>query len=158
MESALDMSMPWWHFVWRGVAAYLAVLVLLRLAGRRSFGDMSPFDIIVLIIVGGVLRTAILGSDASFVGPMIAVASIIGANRLIGWLSAHWPAFNRFVEGYPAVLARDGKRDRKALRKYGVSDSEFNRELHAHGLEDEREVAIARLEPNGKITLIRHRV
>jgi len=155
MQGAFDLALPWWAFVWRGVAVYLAVLIFLRLAGKRSFGDMSPFDIVVLIVVGGALRTAIVGKDASFIGPLIAVASIILTNKIIGWLTARWRIFDRAVQGRPAVLAINGMRDSRALNRYDISDSEFDRELRAHGLENEGDIVIARLESNGKITFIR---
>jgi uncharacterized membrane protein YcaP (DUF421 family) len=152
-----DLSMPWWEFALRGVTVYLAVLIMLRLTGKRSFGDLSAFDIVVLMVVGGSLRTAIIGKDASLVGPLIAVAAILLVDKGMGWLSARWPAFNRWVEGMPSILARNGRRDPHALRRHDVADSEFDRELHVAGLEDESSVLLARLEPNGKITLIRQK-
>lgn len=150
-----DLVMPWWEFALRGVVVYFAVLLMLRLTGKRSFGDLSTFDIVVLMVVGGSLRTAIIGKDASLLGPLIAVAAILSADKLIGWISARWHRFNRFVEGEPAILARDGKRDRAALLRHNIPDAEFDRELHRAGLEDESSVKLARLEPNGEITLIR---
>jgi uncharacterized membrane protein YcaP (DUF421 family) len=152
-----DLSMPWWEFALRGVTVYLVVLVMLRLTGKRSFGDLSAFDIVVLMVVGGSLRTAIIGKDASWLGPLIAVAAILMTNKAIGWLSARFPKFNRWVEGKPSILARDGLRDPRALRRHDVADAEFDRELHAAGLQDESNVVLAQLEPNGKITLIREK-
>ncbi|MDO1530248.1 hypothetical protein QMK61_15530 [Fulvimonas sp. R45] len=155
MRELFDLALPWWMFALRGVVVYLAVLAMLRLSGKRSFGDLSPFNIVVLIVVGGSLRTAIVGKDASLIGPLIAVAAILLVNKAFGWLGARWLAFNRLVGGSPAVLARRGRRDPAALRRHDIGDPEFERELHAAGLEDESTVLLARLEPNGKITLIR---
>lgn len=156
MKDLFDMSMPWWAFVLRGVAVYAIVMLLLRLSGKRSFGNMAAFDIVVLMIVGSLLRTAVIGKDHSLIGPLIAVASILAVNRLVAWISARWRGFDRLIEGHPTVLARDGRRDPQALRRSDVADAEFDRALHEHGLEDESSVSLARLEPNGKITLIRH--
>jgi uncharacterized membrane protein YcaP (DUF421 family) len=61
MHEMLRLSMPWWMFVLRGSMAYVGLLVLVRLSGKHSLGQMSPFDILMLIMVGSVLRTAILG-------------------------------------------------------------------------------------------------
>jgi uncharacterized membrane protein YcaP (DUF421 family) len=155
MKGLFDLAMPWWAFTLRGLVVYLVVLLLLRLSGKRAFGDLSAFDIVVLMVVGGLLRTAIIGDDHSLLGPLIAVASILALNKLIGWISARWHGFNRWIEGRPTVLARDGRRDPQALRRCDVSSTEFERALHTHGLEDESSVVLARLEPNGKITLIR---
>lgn len=155
MKGLFDLAMPWWAFTLRGVVVYLIVLLLLRLSGKRAFGDMAAFDIVVLMVVGGSLRTAIIGKDASLIGPLIAVASILAMDKAIGWLSARSIVFNRWVEGVPAILARDGRRDHAALLRHDVANTEFDRALHVHGMEDESGVLLARLEPNGKITLIR---
>lgn len=155
MHDAMQLSMPWWVFAVRGALVYIGLLTLLRLTGKRGLGDMSAFDIVVLVLVGGVLRTAILGDDHSFLAPVIGTVSIVATQKTIGWVSARSPHFNRLVEGWPTVLVRDGRRDPMALRKHDISDSELNRALHAAGLEDESTIAIARLEPNGKITMIR---
>jgi uncharacterized membrane protein YcaP (DUF421 family) len=152
-----DLSMPWWEFALRGMAVYLVVLVMLRLTGKRAFGNLSAFDIVVLMVVGGSLRTAIIGKDASLIGPLIAVAAILLVDKSMGWLGARWPAFDRLVEGRSSILAREGVRDSHALRRHNVSDAEFDRELHIAGLEDESSVVLARLEPNGKVSLIRRK-
>jgi uncharacterized membrane protein YcaP (DUF421 family) len=155
--NALTLSMPWWSFVLRGVITYLGLLVLMRLAGKRSFGEMSAFDVIVLALVGGTLRTAIIGDDTSFLGAFIGVASILAADKALGFLCARSPWLDRLVEGMPTILARQGQRDRQALLSVNMPDADFDRALHAAGLEDETTVLLARLEPNGKITLIRRK-
>jgi uncharacterized membrane protein YcaP (DUF421 family) len=143
-------------FVLRGAATYAGLLVLMRLAGKRSFGEMSAFDVIVLVLVGGTLRTAIIGEDKGFIGPFIGVASILAMDKGVGFLCARYASLNRLVEGLPSILARDGHREPSALRAQNVPDAAFDRALHGEGLEDESTVVLARLEPNGKITLVRH--
>lgn len=155
MSSVVGLSMPWWSFVFRGTATYVGLLILMRLAGKRSFGEMSAFDVIVLVLVGGTLRTAIIGDDKGFLGPFIGVASILAMDKGLGFLCARFPTVNRLIEGVPAILARDGRRDALALRAQNVPGAAFDRALHAEGLEDESTVVRARLEPNGKITLVR---
>ena len=81
-----DLAMPWWEFVLRAGVSYIALLVLLRMASRRSFGKIAPFDIIVLIIVGGLLRPAITGNDHSLLGPFISVVTILVLDKVIGVL------------------------------------------------------------------------
>jgi uncharacterized membrane protein YcaP (DUF421 family) len=83
MRDLIALSMPWWQFAVRGGLAYIGLLILMRLAGRRLFGEMSPFDIVVLIIVGGTMRTAIVAHDTSLLGPLIAVATILIIHRAL---------------------------------------------------------------------------
>ena len=155
MNEWFALTEPWWHFAVRGVLTYLGLLVLMRLAGKRSFGEMSAFDVLVLVLVGGTLRTAIIGDDHTYLGAFIGVAAILLTNVVLAWLCARHPRFNRLVEGLPAILVRNGRRDADELRRQAIPEAAFNRALHAAGMEHEGSVVIARLEPNGKITFVR---
>ena len=154
MDTLLNLSMPWWHFVVRGTLTYLTLLLLLRVASKRSFRELSPFDVIVLILVGGALRTALVGHDESLLGPAIAVATIIALDRLITWLCAFSPRIDRWIEGEAVALARNGKTLHHELRRQGISEESFARELRSHGYVSVECVGVARLEPNGKITVL----
>jgi len=153
--NTFELALPWWEFIWRGIGAYLAALVMMRIVGKRSFGDMSTFDIIVLVLVGGTLRNTIVGPDSSFPGGLIAVASILAADRALAWACTRSPWLNRFVEGRPTVLVHDGEIVPGSLESVSLPKAAFRRALHAAGMEDARNISIARLEPNGRITLIR---
>lgn len=155
--STFALSEPWWHYAVRGALTYVGLLVLLRLCGKRAFGEMSAFDVIVLVLVGGALRSAITGDDKSLSAPFIGVAAILAMDKIVGWTCSRWPSLNRWVEGYPAILVRDGRRDRRVMRRQNVPDAALDRALHRHSMETEEDVAIGRLEPNGEMTFIRKR-
>lgn len=158
MNDVLELSMPWWSFAIRGCVTYLGLVVLMRLAGKRSFGEMSAFDVVVIALAGGTLRTAIIGDDHSMFGPFIGVAAILATDKAIGFVSARSPAFNRLMEGFPTILVRNGKRDPTALRSQSIPDAALDRALHGAGMETEEGVETGRLEPNGKITLVRRKM
>lgn len=155
MNTLLELSMPWWQFAVRGIVVYIILLGMMRLAGKRSFGEMSAFDVIVLTLVGGTLRTSIIGPDTSFLGALISVAGILAMDRGLAWICARNAFINRLVEGWPTILARNGQRVPEALRQCNLPAAVFDRALHTAGLESEATVITARLEPNGKITFIR---
>lgn len=155
MHTAFELAMPWWYFVWRGMGAYLAVLAMMRVVGKRSFGDMSTFDVIVLVLVGGTLRTSIVGPDTSFIGGLIAVASILATDRVLAWACTRSAYLNRLIEGRPTILVHDGELVPGSLERANLPRAAFRRALHSAGLEDTESISIARLEPNGRITLIR---
>ena len=157
MNSVLELSMPWWSFALRGAVTYLGLVILMRLAGKRSFGEMSAFDVVVIALAGGTLRTAIIGDDHGMLGPFIGVAAILATDKAIGFVSARSPGFNRLMEGFPTVLIRDGKRDPDALKDQNLPGAALDRALHGAGIEADADVEIGRLEPNGKITLVRRR-
>jgi len=153
--STFELALPWWELVWRGIGAYLAALIMMRIVGKRSFGDMSTFDIIVLVLVGGTLRNSILGPDMSFPGGLIAVASILAADRILAWACTRSPWLNRLVEGHPTVLVHEGDIVPGSLESVSLPMAAFRRALHSAGMEDTRGIRTARLEPNGRITFIR---
>ncbi|GAB2560952.1 DUF421 domain-containing protein [Dyella jejuensis] len=155
MSHPFVLAMPWWHFVLRGIGAYIAILFMMRIVGKRSFGDLSTFDLIVLVLVGGTLRNSIVGPDTSFPGGIIAVASILAADRALAWICTRSTWINRVVEGRPTVLVHDGEVVPGALERVSMPAAAFRRALHAAGLEDVATISIARLEPNGRITVIK---
>ncbi|QWT20749.1 DUF421 domain-containing protein [Bacillus sp. NP157] len=157
MNDVFELSMPWYAYALRGVATYIGLLVLMRLAGKRAFGEMTAFDVIVLVLVGGALRTAIIGDDKGVLGPFIGVAAILATDKVVAWLCTRWAWLNRMTEGYPAILVRDGKRQKEVMKRQNVPDAALDRALHGAGLESDHEVVTARLEPNGKITLVQRK-
>ena len=155
MNELFELSMPWWQFAVRGAISYLGLLVLLRMTGKRAFGEMSPFDIVVLILVGGALRSAIAGNDTSLLGPFIAIAAILALDKLLGQLATWSRTFNRILEGTPRLLAKSGQLVPGSLERSGIAPEAFERELRAHELRSVGEIDEARLEPNGRISVLK---
>jgi uncharacterized membrane protein YcaP (DUF421 family) len=151
----MDLSAPWWVYALRGMGVYLGLLILLRLLGKRSFGEMTTFDIVVLMLVGGTLRTAIIGDDNAPLAPVIGVLAIFLLDKALAWIAARWPAFDRLVEGKDSLLAREGRLIEGALRRHDVSEAAFGRMLREQGLRDVGDVAEVRLEANGKISVLK---
>lgn len=155
MDHIFELTAPWWTYLARGSFTYLGLLLVMRLAGKRSFGEMSALDVVVIALAGGTLRTAIIGDDQGMLGPFLGVAAMLATDKAIASLSTRSPGFNRLVEGFPALLIKDGKRDPVALRRHDIPDAALDRALRAAGLERDIEVETGRLEPNGRITLVR---
>ncbi|MCX7513186.1 DUF421 domain-containing protein [Frateuria sp. STR12] len=151
----MDISSPWWVYALRVAGVYLGLLVLLRLLGKRSFGEMTTFDIVVLMLVGGTLRTAIIGDDKTPLAAIIGVLAIFLLDKGIAWACARWPRLDRLVEGHASLLVRDGRVIDGALRKHDMSEEAFRRVLREKGLREVGDVAEVRLEANGKISVLR---
>lgn len=155
MASLFPQSMAWWEFVLRGIGCYLGLLILLRLSGKRTFGEMSPFDIVVLILVGGALRSAMVGKDDSFFGAFIAVASIVAIDKLFAVFATRSPLFNRLFEGRASLLAKRGELVPGALQRHSIPAAAFERELRMHEVRTLEDVDDAYLEANGKFTVLK---
>jgi uncharacterized membrane protein YcaP (DUF421 family) len=150
-----ELAMPWWEFVLRAAVSYVGLLILLRLASRRSFGQLAPFDVIVLIMIGGLLRPAVTGNDHSLLGPFISIVTILVLDKLIGRLAASFPIIDKLLERPSVLLAEHGCRLSGALEQHGVSPRAFERELRQHGVRDVAETEEVRLEGNGHVTVFR---
>jgi len=155
MNDLFELSMPWWEFVLRGAVCYLGLLLLLRMTGKRSFGEMSPFDIVVLILVGGALRSAMVGKDVSLIGPFISVATILAVDKLLCFTSVHSRAFDHLLEGRHVLLAKNGRLVSGALQRQTIPQSAFERELRSHQVRSVEDVDEAILESNGRITVFK---
>ena len=157
MEGWADLAMPWWQMAARAAISYIGLLVLMRISGKHAFAELSPFEILVLIIVAGTLRTAIVGDDHSLLGPFIAITTIIALDKLLAVLCARSAAFERLVAGRAVVLARNGRVDYRALEQNAISPEEFERAMREHSIASASAIRVAVLEPDGKISFLTRR-
>lgn len=154
MNDLLQLSAPWWHFVLRALAIYLMVMLLVRISGKRAVGQFTPFDLVLLILIGNAVQNGLNGGDNSLTGAAILAVCLIGLNYLAAWLSARHPAARRLIEGVPTVLARDGHVFHDVLRRELVSKADFNEAMRQAGCRDLADVRLATLETNGHISLL----
>lgn len=153
MHELFDLSAPWWHFVLRGVVIYVLVTVLMRISGKRAVGQFTPFDLILLILIGNAVQNGINGGDNSLTGAFIMATTLIALNYVVAWGSARSMGFRHLVEGKATLLARDGRVFRDVLRQQLVSESDFKKAMRQSGCEQESNIKLAILETNGHITI-----
>lgn len=157
MNELFHLSAPWWHFVLRASVIYALVMVLVRVSGKRAVGQFTPFDLILLILIGNAVQNGINGGDNSLTGAAIMAVTLIALNYLVAWLTSRNRRVERLVEGEPVVLARDGKVFEHVLRRELVSSEDFAEALRSNQIEDIGEVHLALLETNGHITVLARR-
>lgn len=157
MDEMLQLGMPWWEFVLRAVAVYLVVLCMTRLSGKRAVGQSTPFDMLVIVLLGTAVQNSLIGSDTSLSGGLILAATLLAMNWLVGYLSARHRRFDRAVQGTPAILARDGQIYWNELKKRNVSYQDFEVAKRTADCREDRNIEIAILETSGKITILKQR-
>ncbi|MFC3057729.1 DUF421 domain-containing protein [Paenirhodobacter populi] len=153
MSDLWSLSDPWWHFVIRGIVMYALVTVLMRASGKRAMGQFTPFDMILLILIGNAVQNGINGGDNSLTGAVIMAVTLFVQNWLVAWGSSRWRKFRWVFEGKPTLLAEHGKIDYRMLRRQLVSEDDFLDAMRAAGCDKVSRVKYARLEPNGHITI-----
>ena len=154
METLFTMSAPWWTFVLRAAVVYAMVLVLIRLSGKRSVGQFTPFDLIMLILIGNAVQNGINGGDNSLTGAAIMATTLIALNYGVAYVTSRSRHAEKFIEGVPVVLARDGRLFEGVLRRELVSRDDFREALRMNNVEDVSEVELALLETNGSISVV----
>ena len=154
MASLFELAMPWWEFVLRAAIVYVALLVVVRLSGKRAVGQFTPFDMILLILLGTAVQNSLIGEDVSLLGGLILAATLIGLNHAVGLIAARSRKFDALVEGEPVLLIRDGVLDRARLRKEGVSELDLEEALRRDDFTSVADVRMGWLENDGHITLV----
>jgi uncharacterized membrane protein YcaP (DUF421 family) len=143
-----------WEIVGRTALVYGALLLGLRLAGKREVGQMTAFDMAVILLVANAVQNAMVGPDTSLTGGLIAAGVLIGANFLLAALRERIGWFRRAVEGLPTLLISDGVVLRPQLRREHLDEGEVMMALREHGLDDPSQVRTAVLETDGTISVI----
>ncbi len=152
-----ELSLPWWEFIARAATIYIALLAFVRLSGKRSVGEFTPFDFVVLILLSESAQGALTGGDESIPGAILLVATLVGLNYLVGALSARFQSVDKLVEGEPVVLVRHGRILHGALKRENVPMSDLEESFRMNGLIDASTVELAMLETNGEITVVQRK-
>jgi uncharacterized membrane protein YcaP (DUF421 family) len=148
------MSVPWYEILLRTFVVYLTVLVLLRVAGKRELGQMTPFDLVVILVIANAVQNAMTGGDNSLVGGILAASTLTITNIAVGRWGSRLPLFRRVVASQPRLLLNDGKPIKRALDEERVDIEELEMAAREHGIADLSGVAAAVLEEDGSISII----
>jgi uncharacterized membrane protein YcaP (DUF421 family) len=135
---------------------YLVVLIGVRLSGKREVGQMTPFDLTLLLLLSNSVQNAMTGPDTSLIGGVVAASTLLVLNYLVGSLSGTNRGFRRVVEGEPSLLVHDGKPVVSHMAKEHVSMDELQRALREHGIAECKDVALAVLEVDGSISCLKY--
>lgn len=157
VRSLFALGMPWWEFVLRAVAVYVVVLVMVRLSGKRTVGQFTPFDLLVVVLLGTAVQNSLIGEDTSLLGGLILAATLLGLNWGVGKLSSRSRRFDEVVEGKPVILVRHGHLFRDELARQSLSEHDFAIARRSAGYATLGEIALAVLESSGEITFIRRK-
>jgi uncharacterized membrane protein YcaP (DUF421 family) len=145
---ALQMGM-------RSLAGFVIALVLVRISGRRSFGQRSAFDYVVAILLGATLSRAVVGASP-FVATVVASTVIVVLHRLLAWACMYSRSLERFIVGVEREVFRDGQFNRGEMARALVTTTDIQESVRqALGSRVMSDVAAAILERNGEISVIR---
>jgi uncharacterized membrane protein YcaP (DUF421 family) len=137
----------------RAVVIYVALLLALRLFGKREVGQFTLYDLVFILLVANALQPAITGPDTSVVGGIVLIVALVGVNYLVGKLD-NMPRFHQLFTPAPAVIVKDGKYLTNVMNREGVDQKEVEMSMREHGITDMKEVQLAVLEADGTISIV----
>lgn len=143
------------EIVVRVVIVYAVILIGLRLSGKREFGQMTPFDLVLLLLISNAVQNAMVGSDTSLIGGIIAAGTLIGVNMIVTRLAWRSKKIQHLVEGSPTLLISNGRVLPENLEKEKITKEILEEALREHGVANVADVACAVLEIDGAISVIR---
>lgn len=140
-----------------GFAAYVGLVLMLRVSGKRTLSKMNAFDLIVTVAIGSTLATVLLSKDVSLVQGFAALALLICMQFVVTWLAVRVGWIRNLVTSEPMLLAYDGKFLHDALKRARVTLAEFMAAVRAAGLGQLSEVGAVVLETEGSCSVIKRK-
>jgi uncharacterized membrane protein YcaP (DUF421 family) len=150
----LDLSVPWWEFIVRAFVVYLVLLALVRLSGKRTVGQFTPFDLVVVLLLSESVSGSINAQDESLPGGLIAAATLVLLNFAIAFASSRGQRIDVAVEGSPVLVGRDGVIYKDVLKRERVAISDLEKALRESDC-DVDEMRMAILEADGSINIMK---
>jgi uncharacterized membrane protein YcaP (DUF421 family) len=141
--------------VLRAAAVYIFLLVLFRIAGKRTLSDVTTFDLVLLLIISEATQQALLGEDFSLTNAFLVILTLIGIDIALSLGVQRWPGLSKWMEGVPLVIVEHGRPLQERLKRVRVSEDEIlTAARERQGLARMDQIEYAVLERSGGISII----
>jgi uncharacterized membrane protein YcaP (DUF421 family) len=149
-----SLGTEWWQIIVRASVVYIVVLLALRLTGRRTLGQRNAIDLVLILIVANAVQNAMIGSDTSLTGGLIAAATLFALDTALDRIFGRSDRLSRLFSGSPVVLVNRGMMIESNLRKEHISLDELEEALREHGIDDIGQVKLGILEMDGSLSIV----
>ena len=151
-----ELQTPWWELMARAAIVYLALLVMVRVSGKRTVGQFTPFDLLVMVLLSEGVSNGLQGSENSVTGAMLIALTLMALNWGVAFITARNKSAHDLIEGVPVLIGRDGKLFEDVLRRHRVPVADVQQALREADSELE-ETRLVFLEADGKISIMRRK-
>ena len=141
--------------VMRATVMFFILFLLIRLLGKRELGQMTPFELVVLVVLGDLIQQGVTHNDFSLTGATLAISTFAFWALLLSWTTYLFPRAKDLLEGTPRVVVRNGEIVNENLRRDRLTRDEILSEMRLAGIGRISDVAWAILEPQGKMSFIK---
>lgn len=149
----LNMTVPWWELVARALVVYMFLILLLRITGKRQIGQLSPFDLVLLLILSNAVQNSMNAGDNSLVGGLISAVTLVAINYLVGLITFKSKKLEEVIEGRPQLLIYEGRLFEEVMTDAKLTRHELDSTLRQSGYFAIKDVKLAILEPNGTVSV-----
>lgn len=150
-----DLDLPWWELIARGAIVYCALLVMMRLSGRRTVGQFTPFDLLVVMLLSEAVSNSMTGGDESLLGGLVIAATLVALTVLFAFVTSRSKKLEELIEGSPVLIGRDGVFFDAVLKRCRLSDADIEESLREADC-PRPEMKCAFLEADGRISIMRN--
>jgi uncharacterized membrane protein YcaP (DUF421 family) len=135
-------------------AVYAFLVAGLRLLGKRELGQMSLYDLVLIIILGNAVQNAMINSDNTLAGGVVAAVVLLGLNRLLNTVIVRSRRIERALIGDPVMLVHDGAILPDRMKRQGITRDQLDAALREHGFDSLDDVSIVVLEVDGTMSVV----
>lgn len=138
----------------RTIILYIAVIISLRLMGKRQIGEMQPGELVITILISECAAAPIQDLNRPIINGIMAILSLVILELIISAIALKWPFARRVIDGHPLIIIREGNIDQKALKNLRLSVNDLMEELRVQGFFNVQDIAYAIVETNGKLSVM----
>jgi uncharacterized membrane protein YcaP (DUF421 family) len=142
------------EIVVRSVIIYLFIIIAIRISGKKELAQLSVIDLVFILLISNAVQNAMVGSDSSLIGGIIAAGSLFFVNIILKFITYRYKKAKGLIEGDPVLLIHNGKLVKKNLDKEKIPVDELEAAVREHGVEKIEEVNLAVMENDGNISII----
>jgi uncharacterized membrane protein YcaP (DUF421 family) len=150
----LNLAVPWWELILRSAVVYAALLIILRVTGKRQVGQLAPFDLVLLLVLSNAVQNSMNGGDNSLIGGLISAGTLVALNYTVGEATFRSKRLEAIIEGRPVIVVHNGKVFEDVLAQVQLTHHELLSALRQSGCACVDDVHSAILENNGAISVI----
>ena len=141
--------------VFRAACVYAILLIIFRIAGKRTLAQITTFDLVLTLIISEAIQQALIDSDNSMTNAFVLVITLVALDIGLCMLTDRFKALDRVLEGLPVIILEQGRALDERLQREGITEGEIlGAAREAHGLERMDQIKYAVVEQNGRITIV----
>ena len=145
---------PYLDIIVRSICVYFFMVIALRIFGKKELSQLNASDIVLILLISNAVQNAMVGSDVSLEGGMLAAFSLFLINYIFKKVMLKSKFIKNLVQEKPEILIHDGKIDFNVLSKLDITSDELDEVIREHGVDNYKHVRLAMLEINGSISII----